>query len=277
MELTWAMKLRRIFIGTLVLCLSCAPCIWGVGARTLSVQIHREETRLSGVLRKRVLKEDGGLGQHRSLLGTTGVAVDNCDNVLYSGIITLGTPPQWFRVVFDTGSKVLWVTGSACTEGDCEDDVAKYDSLKSSTYIEDGTAIAPAYEDGSGAKGVLSTDILGIGEVSTRVTFGEAFERDLTSCQYVDGIMGLAPLSDDETDMESIFDSLLQAGVLDSPLFSFYLGNVDTDATGGLLTLGGVDQTHYEGCLEWIDLHGALRESGFWAVMMKSLKVRFPK
>lgn len=38
-----------------------------------------------------------------------------------------------------------------------------------------------------------------------------------------------------------------QAGVVDEPIFSFYMGNVDTDSPIGMLTLGGVNQTHYEG------------------------------
>ena len=38
-----------------------------------------------------------------------------------------------------------------------------------------------------------------------------------------------------------------QAGVVDVPIFSFYIGNVDTDTSKGVLTLGGVNQTHYEG------------------------------
>ncbi|CAN0511062.1 unnamed protein product, partial [Scytosiphon promiscuus] len=38
-----------------------------------------------------------------------------------------------------------------------------------------------------------------------------------------------------------------QAGVVDVPVFSFFIGNIDTDSPTGVLTLGGVNQTHYEG------------------------------
>lgn len=35
---------------------------------------------------------------------------------------------------------------------------------------------------------------------------------------------------------------------MDTPVFSFFMGNVDTEApNNGVLTLGGVNQTHYEG------------------------------
>lgn len=43
------------------------------------------------------------------------------------------------------------VTSTSCTK-DC-DDYRKYDSTKSSSYVEDGTVVSLEYEDGSKAKG----------------------------------------------------------------------------------------------------------------------------
>ena len=37
---------------------------------------------------------------------------------------------------------------------------------------------------------------------------------------------------------------------MDVPIFSFFMGNIDTEAPTGVLTLGGVNQTHYEGVFE---------------------------
>lgn len=34
---------------------------------------------------------------------------------------------------------------------------------------------------------------------------------------------------------------------MEVPIFSFFMGNIDTDSPNGVLTLGGVNQTHYEG------------------------------
>lgn len=35
--------------------------------------------------------------------------------------------------------------------------------------------------------------------------------------------------------------------MVENPVFAFFMGNIDTDSPTGFLTLGGVNETHYEG------------------------------
>ncbi|CAN0286520.1 unnamed protein product [Scytosiphon promiscuus] len=119
-----------------------------------------------------------------------------------------------------------------------------------------------------------------MGGVSTTVTFGEMTEATLEGCTMIDGTIGMGLTNEYES---NAFEDMVEAGVIDTPVFSFFMGNVDNDApNNGVLTLGGVNQTHYEGCLEWMpvseaqdetsDLPGSVPD-GYWSVVLKDVKL----
>ena len=100
-------------------------------------------------------------------------------NAQYYGEIGIGTPPQPFSVVFDTGSANLWVPSAKCAS---VLNLAcllhrRYTSSKSSTYKQDGRPFWIKYGAGS-MRGFSSMDTVSIGGVHLRnATFAEATEE----------------------------------------------------------------------------------------------------
>jgi len=188
-----------------------------------------------------------------SLLASGGDAVVdlyNFEDAQYYGQVYIGTPHQQFLVLFDTGSSNLWVPSSTCTNCGAHN---KFTDADSSTYVANGTSFFIEYGTGE-LKGYLSSDILTVGNLSTRVTFGEATNEPGITFKEAkfDGIFGLGFRDIAVDNVDPPFYVFEQNKMLNQFLFTFYLQS--NDARDGELMIGDIDTSHYSGNLWYTPL-----------------------
>ncbi|KAI8897579.1 aspartic peptidase domain-containing protein [Globomyces pollinis-pini] len=189
-------------------------------------------------------------------------------NAQYFGEIQIGSPPQSFKVVFDTGSSNLWVPSTRCGDIACWLH-SRYDASKSSTHVENGTAFAIQYGTGS-LEGVISQDTVTVGDLKiSNQQFAESTkEPGLTFAMgRFDGILGLGFSTIAVTGAVPPFYSMIDQHLLDEPLLGVYMGDANKGDEGGVITFGAVDHTHYTGAITWAPV---IRKA-YWEVEMSSV------
>lgn len=188
----------------------------------------------------------------------------NYANAQYFAEISVGTPPQPFKVVLDTGSSNLWVPLKDCTSLACFLH-AKYDHDQSSTYKADGSEFAIQYGSGS-LEGYVSQDTLSIGDlVIPKQVFAEATSEPGLAFAFgkFDGILGLGYNTIAVNQIVPPIYNAIDQGLLDEPRFAFYLGdNSKNEENGGLATFGGIDESQFSGDITWLPV----RRKAYWEV-----------
>ncbi|CAI7674285.1 unnamed protein product [Penicillium palitans] len=196
------------------------------------------------------------------------VLVDNFLNAQYFSEISIGTPPQSFKVVLDTGSSNLWVPSSQCSSIACFLH-SKYDSSSSSTYQKNGTEFEIRYGSGS-LSGFVSKDTLQIGDLKVEgQDFAEATNEPGLAFAFgrFDGILGLGYDTISVNKMVPPFYHMINQKLVDEPVFAFYLGDANKDGDNSVATFGGIDESHYTGELIKIPL----RRKAYWEVELNSI------
>eukprot|EP00842_Homolaphlyctis_polyrhiza_P001734 jgi/Hompol1/2561/HPOL_006049-RA len=200
-------------------------------------------------------------------IASTNVKLQNSADAQYFGTITLGTPPQPFNVLFDTGSANLWVTSTRCSDPGCKAH-AQYDHTKSSTFRANGSSFSIQYGSGS-MSGVVSSDILCVGNIELpNQLFAESVNEPgntFASARF-DGILGLGLSSISINSIPTPIERMIAQKRIASSMFAVYLSRNGAD--GSQLTLGGFDSSKFTGQLQWLKVI----QKGFWQVTLQSVR-----
>ncbi|KAL2100647.1 hypothetical protein ACEWY4_002408 [Coilia grayii] len=190
----------------------------------------------------------------------------------YYGVMSIGTPPQEFKVLFDTGSSNLWVPSVHCSFLDIACWMHhRYNSRKSSSYVKNGTKFAIKYGRGS-LSGFISQDVVNLAGVNVPgQQFGEAVQQPgiVFAVARFDGVFGMGYPTISVEKVTPVFDQMMSKKLLPQNIFSFYLNRNPQAPVGGELMLGGVDKQYYEGELHYVNV----TRKAYWQIKMDAVEV----
>ncbi|KAI9179511.1 aspartic proteinase precursor [Blastocladiella emersonii ATCC 22665] len=213
-------------------------------------------------------KGDKG-GDHDGKHPIHGVPLTDYMNAQYFAQISIGTPGQEFAVVMDTGSSNLWVPSTRCSSIACWLH-RRFDATKSSTFVENGTEFAIRYGSGS-LEGIISTDTVTVGDLAIEnQDFGESTKEPgiAFALGKFDGIWGLGYDTISVNHVVPPFYSMINQKLIEKPLFSFWIGDINKDeSAGGELVFGEIDPEHHTGPIHY----APVVRKGYWEVRMDKL------
>jgi len=256
-----------------------ASVVEGTGAVQVPMHHHPRGEDEHQALMDHIEKSHNG---HHTVVNSKGnqrliaeAALKNSDLVEYYGEVAVGSPPQYFKVVFDTGSGILWVPSDLCNGEACEEHNRLAEG-KDSTIKKDDGYVHIKYGTGS-MRGRRATDVVDVAGVSVaQQDFllstdenGNVFRNG-----RFDGVMGLGKEQlasilqrGDDGRGTPFYVNAIANKALAEPKFSIFV----SAAMGkpGAVVLGGVNPKLYKG---EINMHKG-QSDAYWMLKMGTMKV----
>lgn len=200
----------------------------------------------------------------------------------YYGKISIGSPPQEFLVVFDTGSGNLLLPSSQCTDAACTSH-KRYDASKSSTAIEIAFADEPDKTVDKGGdrdvvtitfgtgemSGVFIKDNICIGDICAHGDFVAVTEESDEPFSLVpfDGILGLSLPQMSEGSHFNVLDCFIRERALNKNVFSVFFGADDKESSE--ITFGAWRPERMASELFWVPV----TTPGYWQVAIADISI----
>ncbi|XP_063064459.1 pepsin A-like [Engraulis encrasicolus] len=188
----------------------------------------------------------------------------------YYGVISIGTPPQSFTVIFDTGSSNLWVPSVKCSSPACNNH-RKFNPQSSSTFQATQQSFYLQYGRGK-LTGVLGYDNVEVGGIPVKhQSFGlSEAEGSTFDSSEADGILGLGFPSNAAAGSTPVFDNMMSQGLVPNDLFSVYLSRHGQE--GSVVLFGEIDPQYYTGEMYQIPIQTNTPEKQ-WQIKVDSITI----
>jgi cathepsin D len=201
---------------------------------------------------------------------TAGIGITNQgQDVSYFAQVNVGTPPQSFDLILDTGSSDLWFATNPCVS--CPAGTTLFNSSASTTLQTGTDRVSLKYGSGS-AQGVIAQDTVSMGPftVSKQIFVAVTSVAAQTIDGALDGIMGLAFQGIAQSTATPFWQTLISNNQLTNSEFSFFVTRFVNDASaqeeepGGVLTIGGTNSSLYQGDIDFQSFTSPISGGSFW-------------
>jgi saccharopepsin len=210
---------------------------------------------------------------HQRLIAET--ELSNSDLVEYFGQVAVGTPPQYFKVVFDTGSGILWVPSHLCRGEACRDHTRLVEDADKTLRVDRGY-VNIKYGTGR-MRGRRATDVVKVAGVNVKAQdfLLSTDEQGLVFRNgRFDGVMGLGREAlagilsrGEEGRGVPFYINAVQSNLLAEPKFSIYVSA--RMGRPGAVVLGGVNPKLFKGPIFYHKGHSP----AYWMVSLGTMRV----
>ncbi|OAY82804.1 Aspartic proteinase [Ananas comosus] len=250
------MEQKLLWFSICLWTLSCSLLLDAASDGLLRINVKKIALDVETLSAARYARREQNRIKYGSDFGGSDVDIVPLKNYLdaqYFGEIGIGTPPQNFTVIFDTGSSNLWI---ACLFHH------KFKASKSSSYTKNGESCKITYGSGT-ISGFFSQDHVLVGDllIKDQVFIETTRESSLTFLvAKFDGILGLGFPEISVGSVPPLWYSMAEQKLIDKKVFSFWLNRNENDENGGEIVFGGVDSKHFKGDHTYVPI----TRKGYW-------------
>jgi len=234
--------------------------------------------KMTGVPKFRPKRQEDSVtdGNPPSAPNSLGLDIEGSD-IAYLATVQIGTPPQNFLILMDSGSADFWVGSETCTTQGGNGGCGNHNFLgpqSSSSFAETQNTFDTTYGTGEVSGTVVTDDVEIAGLSLPQHTFGvanvetEDFSSDQTP---FDGLMGLAQSSLSTQQTPTPIESLASAGLVPAAIVSYKLSRLADDKNDGEITFGALDDSKFDSST--LVTVPNVNSQGFWEASLDSVSV----
>jgi len=198
------------------------------------------------------------------------------NDVGYLATIQMGTPPQDYSILMDSGSADLWVGAENCQSlggGGCGNHVF-LGPKSSSSFVDTNAPFNVSYGTGSVGGDIIKDNIVVAGLSLPAHTFGVATVESVdfsSDAVPFDGLMGLAQSTLSQQQTSTPVESLATNGLITEAITSYKISRLADGKNDGEITFGGLDASKFDP--KTLTTLANVSPTGFWEANMDAVTV----